>query len=66
MRAGTPIAFENTTKQISNSGGLHMSTGIAMNASIGVQEDPLHILKVRLAKKEITKVEYDKIRKALE
>jgi uncharacterized membrane protein len=39
---------------------------IGINSSIARREDPLHILKVRLAKGEINKEEYDEILKALE
>lgn len=59
-RSGAPIAFGQPAKQVSN------SEGIDNSKNRETEEDPFHKLKVRLAKGEISKEEYDEIRKALE
>lgn len=60
-RSGAPINVGQFTKQISNSEG-----GKQINTSTIGQDDPFHILKVRFAKGEISKEEYDEMRKILE
>ena len=64
--SGAPIAFGQPAKQVSKSEGIDNSLNRETETNIAGQEDPFHILKVRLAKGEISKEEYDEIRKALE
>lgn len=63
LRSGAPITVGRTAKQMSNIEGTQ-SSEISINKS--EREDPFHILKVRFAKGEISKEEYDEMRKVLE
>ena len=63
--SGAPIVF-GPAKQVSNSEGIDNSKNRETETNITGQEDPFQILKVRLAKGEISKEEYDEIRKALD